>query len=357
LCVVTGAGGTVCQVASGCRVVGDVCQKDTDCCGGPVGGPGAGNITCNIIPGTNPPIGTCSNPQSCDPEGDVCGGTGSGKVNARQDCCDCAPPKFNCCKPDSNGVYRCYGTPAGSGGNCKTGYTGVPPCCIAAGQQCAFSSECCDGTPCTPDGAGVLRCQPKAPTGPTCVKAGGTCTSTGDCCAGTVCDLASGALAGKCVVPPAAGTGGSGGSGGGGSAGTGGIPNTGGAAGSGGVAGIGGAGDLGGATSTGGVMGTGGGVATGGTGGSAVCGTTGATCTSALDCCQGLACLFTDGAAAGVCGPPPPPPPPPPICSLTGQGCLSNADCCAGLTCFGPGGTGLPCAAGQSGCSCYFFVP
>jgi hypothetical protein len=41
-----------------------------------------------------------------------------------------APSKFDCCKPDSNGVHRCLGTPAGTPEDC---YTGTPPYCIAMG--------------------------------------------------------------------------------------------------------------------------------------------------------------------------------------------------------------------------------
>jgi hypothetical protein len=201
LCVPTSTGGHICQVAQGCRVVGDICRKDTDCCGGPVGGPGSGNITCVLDTGTTPPIGRCRNPMGCNPAGDVCGGTGGGQVNARQDCCDCAPPKFNCCKPDSNGVHRCFGTPAGTSA-CKTGYTGTPPCCIAMGQQCAFASECCGGTPCVPDAMGTLRCLPPAATGPTCVASGGVCTSPSDCCAGLTCNIAGGAAQGVCGASP-----------------------------------------------------------------------------------------------------------------------------------------------------------
>jgi hypothetical protein len=128
---------------------------------------------------------------------------GAGQVNARQDCCGCASPKFQCCKPDANGVNRCYGTPAGATA-CKTGYTGVAPCCIAAGQQCTFSSECCAGAPCVPDAMGTLRCLTAPPSGPACVTSGGVCTASADCCAGLSCNIAVGSLKGTCGVttPP-----------------------------------------------------------------------------------------------------------------------------------------------------------
>jgi hypothetical protein len=160
-------------------------------------------VTCVLDMNATPPVGRCRNPLSCNPAGDVCGGTGSGQVNARQDCCDCAPPKFNCCKPDGNGVHRCFGTPAGTN-TCKTGYTGVAPCCIQAGQQCAFASECCGGAPCVPDAQGMLRCLAPTPNGPTCVAGGGVCTSPSDCCPGLTCNIVGGAAQGTCGVstPP-----------------------------------------------------------------------------------------------------------------------------------------------------------
>src|SRR4029077_9596402 len=103
---------------------------------------------------SNPPVGTCSNPNGCDPDGDVCGlKVGNNTCgNAREDCCDCLPPKVDCCKPDLNGVPRCYG---GSTQQCPNGYTGVAPCCILPGGTCAFAGECCGRLPCLPDGNGV----------------------------------------------------------------------------------------------------------------------------------------------------------------------------------------------------------
>ncbi|MBI5478387.1 MAG: hypothetical protein HY906_05990 [Deltaproteobacteria bacterium] len=190
-CVPTSFGTTVCQVASGCRVIGELCQKDADCCGASGSGlPGDGNVQCNLAPGIDPPLGRCTNPTGCNPQGEVCGGTGDGGVNARQDCCDCRPPPFQCCKPDSNGVNRCYG---GSTVDCPSGYDGTPDCCIPAGGQCSFSAECCEGRPCVPDENGVLRCGATA-----CVPAGGVCTTTGDCCEGLTCIVPAGASTGTC---------------------------------------------------------------------------------------------------------------------------------------------------------------
>jgi hypothetical protein len=194
LCVTTNTGGHVCQVASGCRVEGDICYHDSDCCSVQNQQTGA----CVLDTTANTSVGRCRNPMGCDPEGNVCGGDPSadgGTVNARQDCCDCASPKFQCCKPDSNGVHRCYGTPAG--GNCPTGYTGQAPCCIAAGQECKFSSECCNTAPCVPDNMGVLRCGASM-----CQASGGVCTTNGDCCAGLTCIFAGEMNTGTCGTPP-----------------------------------------------------------------------------------------------------------------------------------------------------------
>ena len=205
LCVPTNTGGHVCQVAQGCRVVGDICSKDTDCCGGPVGGPGSGNVTCVVEAGTTPPVGRCRNPLSCNPEGDVCGGTGTGKVNARQDCCDCAPPKFNCCKPDSNkkgasmlrNADRYQRMQDGIHWNCAVLYSGR----TAVLRSRPSAAPACRAFP---DSQGTLRCLTPPPTGPACVASGGVCTSPSDCCPGLTCNISGGAAQGTCGVsaPP-----------------------------------------------------------------------------------------------------------------------------------------------------------
>ncbi len=194
------SGVKICQPASGCRVVNNLCRNDSDCCGAAGSGlPGDGNVQCVLAAGVTPSLGTCANPNGCNPQGNVCGLKTNSCGNAREDCCDCMPPKAQCCKADSLGVPRCYG---GSTGACPTGYTGKAPCCISSGQRCAFSAECCDGTPCVPDVGGVLRCLAPTPGGTTCVASGNSCTSTGDCCAGLLCNITPGAPYGRCAVPP-----------------------------------------------------------------------------------------------------------------------------------------------------------
>jgi hypothetical protein len=202
LCVPTIYGGHACQTVSGCRVEGDLCRTASDCCSGQLANPYP--QACVLDTTINPPIGRCRNPPGniCmgNPEGNVCGGApgSDGSMTTRQDCCDCIPPKFNCCHPDLSGVYRCFG---GSTPTCRNGYDGTPGCCIAVGGMCRFSAECCNGEPCVPDQNGVLRC------GAMCIQAGGVCTSTGDCCAGLTCNIPPGSPTGTCgtITPPSDG--------------------------------------------------------------------------------------------------------------------------------------------------------
>jgi hypothetical protein len=192
VCAAIPGAGNICQIATGCRIAGDVCHADSDCCGVAGSGfPGAGEVTCTFIPGLDPPLGTCHNPRGNNPEGDVCG---LGGASAREDCAGCMSPPWQCCRDDSNGVPRCYG---GSSDQCKTGYTGMEPCCIEAGKPCTFSSECCGGNPCIPNPAGGtgLICSTTM-----CVARGGVCTGTGDCCVGLECIVPIGQPSGTCNV-------------------------------------------------------------------------------------------------------------------------------------------------------------
>jgi len=200
-----GSGGPdICQPASGCHVQGDLCRRDSDCCGGDAssGLPGAGLIKCEPDPTYGSRIGTCGGPQasncpngeptcknSCNPEGNVCHfketAVCAGDItNVRNNCCACVPDK-ECCQLDATGIPRCNTLDA----------------CVPAGGNCSFSGECCDHQPCLPDPVtGKLTC------GSTCVPLGGACTTNGDCCVGMLCDVTPGALAGVCVIPPPPGT-------------------------------------------------------------------------------------------------------------------------------------------------------
>jgi hypothetical protein len=201
----------ICQPASGCRVNGDLCRQDTDCCGAAGSGlPGDGNVTCQKEPGAD--VGICRNPLSCNPHGNVC--------HYQDYACSISSSRNNCCGA------------TGNSGACQLDPLGVPRCnglseCRAVGDTCASASDCCDGKRCVADAAGQLRCAASDdPTG--CIPSGGSCTVNGDCCAGVVCTALPGSTQGVCgsssSEPPPGGAGGSGagGAGGGGAGGAGG---------------------------------------------------------------------------------------------------------------------------------------
>lgn len=183
----------VCQPASGCRVNGDLCRKDSDCCGAAgTGLPGDGNVVCQIDAGKA--IGICRNPRSCNPQGNVC--------HLKNYVCDISSARNDCCA----GV--------GNSGVCQLDMLGVPRCnglgttCLAGGAICSSAKDCCNQMPCVPDGTGFLRCY--APPVSTldggvppsaCVPAGGPCSINGDCCIGSTCIQPIGSTQGICGTP------------------------------------------------------------------------------------------------------------------------------------------------------------
>jgi hypothetical protein len=200
LCAPFAASGvSICQPASGCHVYGDLCRKNSDCCGGEspdAGLPGAGLVQCTPIAGANG-LGFCDHPKggggggnACDPEGDVCHFQNYACSNSsdRNDCCDCIAGK-ECCQLDKTGIPRCNAINPADGGTC-----------IMPGGHCSFSGECCMGLPCVPDATGQLVCGAGVPDGGSCVPEDGPCTSTGDCCAGLTCVIPPGELAGTCTI-------------------------------------------------------------------------------------------------------------------------------------------------------------
>jgi hypothetical protein len=211
LCAPFGPSGrSICQPASGCHVTGDLCRKDSDCCGGDddSGLPGAGNVTCEIEPGKT--LGICRNPNSCNPQGNVC--------HFKDYACSISSARANCC-----------GGLGANGGVCQLDALGVPRCnglgdeCVVAGDRCASSDDCCDDAPCVPDDEGVLRCADIPDDGPNCVMSGSSCTVNGDCCSGSTCIRAPGSTIGTCgLTDVPGGEGGAPGSGG--STGSGGEP-------------------------------------------------------------------------------------------------------------------------------------
>ena len=169
----------VCQPAEGCRIDGDLCRSDTDCCGAPGSGlPGDGNVRC-VREQPNDPVGVCRNPTGCNPEGDIChfkDYNTCGNSSARNDCCD-ATGNSGVCKLDANGVPRCFGLGDG---------------CQQVGDACSSSLDCCNGLPCVPDQTGALHCAA------TCSPTSGPCTSSADCCPGGTCTFPAGSTQGTC---------------------------------------------------------------------------------------------------------------------------------------------------------------
>jgi hypothetical protein len=259
LCVPYGPSGVlVCQPASGCRVTGELCREDKDCCGGDVdsGLPGAGNVQCDKEDGAA--VGRCNNGQSCTPQGGVC--------HYKEYACAVSSKNAACC-----------GATGASSGACQLDTIGVPRCfpsteCTIEGDICSATYDCCGGV-CVPDAAGTLRCTQPPDEGP-CIPSGGPCTVNADCCPPTLCIREPGSASGYCgILEP---------------------PSTGGAPGTGGAPATGGAGE-GGEPPTGGTSGTGGQPATGGTPATGgipipVCSEYGQTCSVASDCCNDVPC-------------------------------------------------------------------
>jgi hypothetical protein len=355
-------------------MTGDYCDRTQACCGGspdalhPVNDPYG--VYCdtagkNPAPPANDPSSKddyrCTNGTSCNPPGNICGG--SGAVNASQNCCD---GKKAVCKPDSNGIYRCFGGCPGdncgacckqvdSRGNCIVGGydPNDPNCCIPAADPgnvttanvCQFSDQCCGGAPCVPDPTtGVLHCS--RTTTPTCTAKGGVCSGEGDpsCCAPSTCQFdGTGATGYHCAVDTsscsASGT-----------ACTGDAsccsqlcrnPGT-------GLRCVACVPNALSCTAAGqccsGICG----IPEGATSGTciAACQPSGATCTLASDCCSGLTCNVPAGATSGTCGAVQ-------VCAAYLQSCNDAVPCCTGTCYVDPlNGNFTPCAGPVSGCSC-----
>jgi hypothetical protein len=359
LCVppYSGAKVSICQPAAGCRMTGDYCDRTQECCGGspdalhPVNNPYG--VYCDTAgkhpaPPANDPSSKddyrCTNGTSCNPPGNICGG--SGAVNASQNCCD---GKKAVCKQDSNGIYRCFGgCPNDDCTRCPTGYdANDPACCIPAvdptsvttANVCQFSDQCCGGNPCVPDPVtGVLHCV--RPTGPTCTPSGGSCLGPDDlsCCAPNTClETSKGSNVWKCGTQSSSCTA-AGGTcatdatccselcrdGGTGLKCVSCVPN--------GLACLAGAQCCSGNCKEGTCA--------------AACLGSGATCTLPTDCCTGLTCNVPSGATSGTCGTVQ-------TCSALTQPCNDAMPCCAGSCYVDPAhGNYALCSGLVSGCSC-----
>ncbi len=168
----------VCQPASGCHVVGDLCTRDGDCCGS-AGLPGGSGkpVTCVITPPRT--VGVCRNPMGCKPDGDVCK-LQTSSCNSSCDCCSGNCETQDTCKQDNVGVPRCAAAQ-----------------CVSAGGSCASSANCCGGAPCVPNP--VPGASPPFVCSTTqCMPACAGCTNNADCCPGTSCNVAPGSTLGIC---------------------------------------------------------------------------------------------------------------------------------------------------------------
>lgn len=260
------AGVFICQPPSGCRPAGELCVRDTDCCGGDAdsGLPGAGETDafCERV-SPDDVFGRCKSSR-CTPQGDVC------QLNGGL-CSESSQLPSNCCPTNAN-----PSNPNWQKGACEYDPLGIPRCngfaddyCVPEGGSCSQQGDCCDERPCVPDpdDNNRLKCGTKE-----CNEDGDTCTTNADCCIGNICYIAAGEIHGSCS-PPDTTTGGTGGTGG--SPGTGGTTSTGG---------------TGGTTSTGGAGGT---TGSGGTG-NTPCSAYSQTCSQTSDCCDaslGVECL------------------------------------------------------------------
>jgi hypothetical protein len=344
MCLDLGSGVKVCQPAGGCRMTGDYCDSSAACCGGTgqtrIGGTSY-NITCDAVKHD------CDNGTACNPPGNICGAVAG--FNASQNCCD---GKKTVCKPDSNGIARCFGGCPNDNCTkaCPTGYDGTnAQCCIEPGASCQFSDQCCNGQACAPDANDGMKLKCGGGPAPSCKPFGASCTGTTDtgCCTGLSC---TGYGEGSFYACLPAGT----------------TPGTtckltGGTC----AAGT----DCCSGTCTNGKCGDW--IGPGGSGGTGTsCQASGATCTVDGDCCAGTSCSIpagatsgtcsaatavcadtsqtcstgvpccsaTDVCANGVCSPPS-------TCGGASQACSPTAGCCTGYNCLDVG-TGVTCAAG-----------
>jgi hypothetical protein len=206
LCVPYGEHGKmVCQPAQGCRILGDLCRQDNDCCGGnPDNGlPGAGNVTCHKEDPSQV-LGVCRNPLSCSPQGNVC----HYKADEDYVCTSSSAPN-NCC-----------GDPGGGEGMCQLDALGVPRCnglseCVPTDGICSNSMDCCDLVPCVPWSDGLMHCGPEEGPPEECIPVDGPCTIDADCCPPYICIRPVGSTVGTCgTLEPPGGEAGAGGQGG-----------------------------------------------------------------------------------------------------------------------------------------------
>jgi len=309
--------GMACQPTIGCRPQGDNCTPAGDpqaCCG---------SATCQTDH-------TCNNGTACRGAGMICGkpmtllpdgglgpcaklpGTNTCyTTNQETNCCDSVKIGGNeyMCRVDVGGVPRCFG---GLSGTCPFGYTGDPPCCIAAGNACDFNDQCCNGLPCTIGADGGRQCvNPQS----SCRPLGNACDGPNQCCTGTEC-LPSSEIGMVCQVPQDGGTTCSGND----------------------------AGCTSPSTCCSGYC------TANHCGPPPPCEPQGGNCSSNADCCSNppLTCVLGSGSTTGTCQPNTG------GCGLIGQSCTSANGCCNGLFCADQ--LGALCTSSFSGCSCQVII-
>jgi len=171
-------GVSICQRASGCRPTADLCVSDDDCCGADLG------VAVCVKSGTDP-IGSCSNPTLCKPNGAICR-TATPQCNATENCCSGDTLSNPTCNPDNTGRARCSNAQ-----------------CVGPGQACGSSADCCNVWPCVRNAAAAdAGADSGLPTfvcySASCVPSCGPCTNDKDCC-GQSCTLSIGSTNGVCA--------------------------------------------------------------------------------------------------------------------------------------------------------------
>ncbi len=364
-CCSTNCQGGICKPAYTCQANDDLCMKNEDCCGGvcsqnntgtpgrcvAVGGAGGGNC----IQDGNP----CSGDSTCCTR--TCVDLGFGATV-------CQP--VNGCRPTgdycANDGVCCGGEKVQNAVDCRNNRCDNPNGCNPVGNICGDGmlpdggvidvnarQACCDGQKdvCKVDSSGVPRCFGGCPSGncpagcPTgytgetdcCIAGGATCQFSDQCCNGQLCLPSDGGF--TCQAPPQCDP-----------VGTECDP-----ADSECCAGTTcqrvseltyacrPTGTSGGGGSDGGTGGMDGGTG-GGTDGGPVCSPNGQACSSGAACCSGIC-------SGGTCQAPQ-------ACQPQGSVCTSASDCCQGLGCRIPGGSssgtcepGSTCSASGQACS------
>jgi len=380
-CCSTNCQGGVCVRAYSCQANGDICLRDSDCCGNAcsandggagnclqINGGGGGGCLQDGNPcsgGTNCCSRTCVNPGSgttvCQPV-DGCRLTGDFCLSTSA-CCGGGP--------NPNGTVQC------NGGRCDNGQA-----CNGVGNICGSatlpdggiltinaSQDWCDGktTVCKVDSNGVPRCvggcpggtcSSSCPTGytgqaPCCIATNQACQFSDQCCGGARCLPGDGGF--FCTVPTCRGVGTTCDAGsneccngtqclrtGGGEFGVtyacqappppydAGVPDGGGAC-------------LANGTSCDGGMSCCSQIcASGACRAPAVCQPLSGVCTATADCCSGLSCSVPSGSTTGTCQSG--------SCPGLGQSCSAQVACCTGLNCLNT--SGVSCSISDPSCSC-----